>query len=128
MTAPDGGSYSDYLTRMGMTIHDPDQLDAFMRGESHDPGRVSAPRGGFRPFDLPRVATFRIHAGPHEIYTEQAAQSLIGQNPRTVFRETEGGPVRAEFGRMEITAAKVVDGGRAMDITYRLDWPEEDPE
>lgn len=59
-----------------------------------------------------------MNAGPHEIYTESSAQSLVGQTPRLNLRESEDGPGLTDFGTATVVAAEVIDDGRAMLITY----------
>jgi hypothetical protein len=62
--------------------------------------------------------TFRLAAGPNEIFTEQFARSLVGQTPRLNTRGYDGGPVQAELGTALVVAAELVDDGRAVLITY----------
>jgi hypothetical protein len=65
--------------------------------------------------------TFRMSAGPHTRFTDDAARSLIGQRPRLNARESEGGPELADFGQGTVVAAEVVDDGAAMMVTVESD-------
>lgn len=68
--------------------------------------------------------TAKLRAGPHEIYSEQAARSLIGQRPRFNAREHDG-PISADYGHCLVVDAKVVDEGRALLVTYETEQDHE---
>lgn len=63
-------------------------------------------------------AKLRISAAPLTVFTQSAADSLVGKKPRLNIREFDGGEVLKDFGEATVTAAEVVDNGSAIVITY----------
>ncbi|HEX6969414.1 MAG TPA: hypothetical protein VF174_11485 [Micromonosporaceae bacterium] len=61
--------------------------------------------------------TIRIPAGPHTRFTEQVAQSMIGQRPQLNARASEDGPVLADYGRGVVVAAEPVNDGAEILLT-----------
>lgn len=62
---------------------------------------------------------FRLPAGEHEVYADEAAVRMVGQEFNlTVDWDTDIAPVR-----MVIVGAELVDGGAAVEIDVRQAQP-----
>lgn len=67
--------------------------------------------------ELPQRWTARMPALAGVVFTQAAADSLVGQVVQVKVRKSDGGEVLAEWGDATVVAAELVDGGDML-VTY----------
>jgi hypothetical protein len=61
--------------------------------------------------------TVRLDAGDRARFTQRAADKLVGKVVPLVRRDDEDGPILSTHGMVRVTAARLIDDARAIELT-----------